>query len=229
MKLGKLSASLLVGSSLLLLVGCGANQANSSSKNAAATTTQVHHARHQDQVVGTFIDKDDGAAILLRSDGTGQYVYADSGEPDTNDQLTWQKDGDHYTVNLKDSNVTSPLTATMVNGELTLTGDDNWNTEHFKKTAKKVDLNQFLADQPKSQGTAATTNTGATSNGSGDQDSSNSNDGNTKDFTDSYGKHHVEMSGNTDAEGNQMGVDYVTGPDGVQRVMQYNAGHPEDY
>ena len=93
------------------------------------------------KTIGSFVDSEDGAAIQLKSDGTGQYVYADSGEPDTNDQPTWKKDGDHYTVTLQDSNVSSPLTATLDGNQLTLSGDSNWNTEHFKKTTKKLDLN----------------------------------------------------------------------------------------
>lgn len=216
-----------VGGLAFLLTGCGASQAKTTTKQTTAQSTSVQReSHHQDLIVGSFVDNDDGAAIQLKSDGTGQYVYADSGEPDTNDQLTWKKDGDHYIVTLQDSDVSSPLTATFAKGELTLSGDSNWNTEHFKKSSKKVNLDQFLADQHKSQGTSATT---SGENGASAEAEGGSKAGQTKDYTSSNGaSHHVVMSGNDDGDGRQMGVDYETDPDGSHHVFQYVEGMNND-
>ena len=206
----------------LLLVGCG-NQSTtkSSSSNAVKTTKVAHH--QQDQIVGSFKDDKDGAAITLNSDGTGQYVYADSDEPDTNDQLTWKKDGDNYTITLKDSNVSGPLTAKLTGKQLTLSGDSNWNTETFTKVKGKIDLNKLLSDAH-NEGQSSNGSTSEQTGNSGQQaGNSGSEAGNTKDYSDASNgtSHHVVMSGNDDGEGHQMGVDYETDADGHQHVFQY--------
>lgn len=135
--------------SSLLLGACGNKQASTSNNSSSAAKTSK--VTQQNQIVGSFKDNKDGAAITLNSDGTGQYVYADSDNPDTNDQLTWKKSGSNYTVNLKDSNVTSPLTAKLSSNQLTLSGDDNWNTETLTKVNGKLNLSQFLADAHKAK------------------------------------------------------------------------------
>lgn len=235
MEIAKATTTALVGVSLFLLAGCGNQQSSATSKRSSVTTTQTKTktTHQQDQIVGSFVDSEDGAAIQLKSDGTGQYVYADSGEPDTNDQPTWKKDGDHYTVTLQDSNVSSPLTATLDGNQLTLSGDSNWNTEHFKKTTKKLDLNKFLADQHKQNGdanngqnqTADTQDSNNAANAGTAQGNDGSQGGNVKDFTDSMGgHHHVVMSGATDSDGHQMGVDQETDPDGSSHTFQYVDG-----
>lgn len=160
------AGSLLLSS--LLLGACGNHQASTStnSSNAAKTSKLTQ----QKQIVGSFKDNKDGAAITLNSDGTGQYVYADSDNPDTNDQLTWKKSGNSYTINLKDSNVTSPLTAKLSGNQLTLSGDSNWNTETLTKVNWKLNLSNFLASAHKAK------------NGNSSQ-SSKANEGSTDDKT----------------------------------------------
>ena len=116
------------------------------------------------------------------------------------------------------------MTATLDGNQLTLSGDSNWNTEHFKKTTKKLDLNQFLADQHKQNGQDQTADTQG-SNNAANAGTAQGNDGNVKDFTDSMGwHHHVVMSGATDSDGHQMGVDQETDPDGSSHTFQYVDG-----
>ena len=67
-----------------------------------------------------------GAAIVLNENGTGRYVYADKNNPDTDDSLTWRKEGEHYLINLEDHDVTNPLTATLDNNRLVITGSNGW-------------------------------------------------------------------------------------------------------
>lgn len=198
----------------LLLAGCGNQSTSKSSTDNSVKTTKVAHDHQQDQIIGSFKDDKDGAAITLNADGTGQYVYADSGAPDTNDQLTWKKDGDAYTITLKDSNVSSPLTAKLTGKQLTLSGDSNWNTEVFTKVKGKLDLNKFLSKAHGDQ---------AGSNDSQQGGNATSESSNTKDFSDASNgtSHHVVMSGNDDGQGHKMGVDYETDPDGHQHVFQY--------
>lgn len=134
-----------------LLAGCG-NQHSAANKNSSSAVKSSQVVNHkQKSIVGSFKDNKDGAAITLNSDGTGQYVYADSDNPDTNDQLTWKKDGANYTVTLKDSNVSGPLTAKLSGNQLTLSGSGDWNTETFTKAKDKLDLNQFLSEAHKAQ------------------------------------------------------------------------------
>ena len=208
----------------LLLAGCGSQQSNSNTNNSGTPkTTKVASSHQQDHIVGSFKDDKDGAAITLNADGTGQYVYADNDEPDTNDQLTWKRDGNSYTITLKDSNVTSPLTAKLSGQQLTLTGDSDWNTETFTKVKGKLDLSKFLSD---AHGGQATNGSNDQQTSGGQNDSNGSDAGNTKNFTDSSNgaHHHVVMSGNDDGEGHQMGVDYETDPDGSHHVFQYTDG-----
>lgn len=129
----------------LTLTACSTDnsqsQNNASLKAANASLKQAINTN----IVGSYKDDQDGAAITLNSDGTGRYVYADPNNPDTDDQLTWKKDSDgSYTLNLQDSNVTSPLNAEMSGNSLILSGDSNWNTEKFNKVKGNLDLDKFL-------------------------------------------------------------------------------------
>lgn len=101
------------------------------------------------KIVGAYRDDQDGAAIVFNENGTGRYVYADKNNPDTNDSLTWRKDGERYLINLEDRDVTNPLTAMFDNNKLVITGSNGWNTEIFQKVNGELNLQQFLRDMHK--------------------------------------------------------------------------------
>ncbi|MCC4367783.1 lipocalin/fatty acid-binding family protein [Limosilactobacillus reuteri] len=101
------------------------------------------------KVVGSYRDDQDGAAIVLNENGTGRYVYADKNNPDTDDSLTWRKDGERYLINLEDRDVTNPLTAALDNNKLVITGSNGWNTETLQKVNEELNLQQFLNDMHK--------------------------------------------------------------------------------
>ena len=81
--------------------------------------------------------------------GKWQYVYADKNNPDTDDSLTWRKDGERYLINLEDRDVTNPLTAAFDNNKLVITGSNGCNTETFQKVNEELNLQQFLNDMHK--------------------------------------------------------------------------------
>lgn len=144
-RIGMLTALLVVGVSL---TACG-NSSTTSHRSEEDSSLQAENSSLKKEVhnnvVGSYKDDKDGAAITLNSNGTGRYVYADPNNPDTDDQLTWKKDSDgSYTLNLQDSNVTSPLNAEMSGNSLILSGDSNWNTEKFNKVKGNLDLDKFL-------------------------------------------------------------------------------------
>lgn len=144
-----LTSTILLAS--LALAGCGNNQStNSSTKAENSSLKAENNSLKQSEtgnIVGSYKDDQDGAAITLNSDGTGRYVYADPVDSDTDDQLTWKKNSDgNYTIKLQDSNVTSPLTGKLDGNKLTLSGDENWNTESFTKTNGSLNLDKFLSD-----------------------------------------------------------------------------------
>lgn len=116
------------------------------SKTAASSATVKESTS---EIVGAYRDDQDGAAIVLEENGTGRYVYADKHNPDTDDALTWKKQGDHYLINLKDDDVTNPLTATLDQDKLVITGSNGWNTETFQRTTGSFDLQEFLAEMHK--------------------------------------------------------------------------------
>ena len=138
--------------SLVLLAGvslsaCGSNS-NQAKSNASlrAENESLKKADHEN-IVGSYKDNQAGAAITLNSAHSGRYVYADPVNSDTDDQLTWKKSSDgNYTIKLQDSNVTSPLTGKLDGNKLTLSGDENWNTESFTKTNGSLNLDKFLSD-----------------------------------------------------------------------------------
>ncbi|MFR0511456.1 hypothetical protein ACLUX4_09735, partial [Limosilactobacillus reuteri subsp. suis] len=72
------STILLAG---LALAGCGNNQStNSSTKAENSSLKAENNSLKQSEtgnIVGSYKDDQDGAAITLNSDGTGRYVYAD--------------------------------------------------------------------------------------------------------------------------------------------------------
>lgn len=140
-----LTSTILLAS--LALVGCSTNQSAKSENSSLRAENSSLKKSENISIVGSYKDEQDGAAITLNSDGTGRYVYADPVNSDTDDQLTWKKDSDEtYTITLQDSNVTSPLTGKLEGAKLTLSGDDNWNTEDFTKTTGKLNLDKFLSN-----------------------------------------------------------------------------------
>ena len=102
-----------------------------------------------EKVVGSYRDDQDGAALVLNENGTGRYVYADKNNPDTDDSLTWHKEGERYLINLNDRDVTNPLTVTLDDNRLVITGSNGWNTETFQKVDEELNLQQFLSDMHK--------------------------------------------------------------------------------
>lgn len=98
----------------------------------------------RDQVVGSYRDDKDGAAIVLSDNGTGRYVYADKNNPDTNDSLTWKKQGSSYLITLQDKDVVNPLNAKLNGQQLTITGNGGWNTENFNRVSGSLNLDDFL-------------------------------------------------------------------------------------
>ncbi|MBB1123204.1 lipocalin/fatty acid-binding family protein [Limosilactobacillus albertensis] len=145
---------LYIGVTSVLLVGCGPSQFNSKSAKAENSSLKAKNAMLKSQlnIVGSYKDSQNKAAITLNSNGTGRYVYVDPTATNTDDQLTWQKNTDNsYIIKLNDSNVTSPLIGKLSGKKLVLSGDNNWNTEIFNKTKGSFDLDEFLAkNDPKS-------------------------------------------------------------------------------
>lgn len=152
-KIGIIAASAVLA---LTLAGCGNTNNHSSATSSSASEQSTSDQQQNAGIVGTYRDNQDKAAIKLNSDKTGRYVYADPTDPDTDDQLTWKKTGTNtYQLKLDDDNVTSPLTAKLNNGKLTLTGDDNWNTESFNRTSNSLNLDHFLAQAHGNSSTAS--------------------------------------------------------------------------
>lgn len=158
-----LTSTILLAS--LALVGCSTNQSAKSENSSLRAENSSLKKSENINIVGSYKDSQDGAAITLNSNGTGRYVYADPVNSDTDDQLTWKKSSDgSYEITLQDSNVTSPLTGKLSGKMLTLSGDSNWNTETFRKAKNNLDLDEFLAQSKSNKGsqTPQTANSSAT-------------------------------------------------------------------
>lgn len=138
---------------LLIVLGMNVKQFSWRQLNPVVETakkqSQVSSADslREGAIVGTYRDDKDGAAIVLNEDGTGRYVYADKNNPDTDDQLTWKKQGEEYAVNLQDKNVENPLTAKLTAEQLVITGNGAWNTETFQRVNGSLNLNDFLREK----------------------------------------------------------------------------------
>ncbi|MBB1078806.1 hypothetical protein H5S09_06770 [Limosilactobacillus sp. STM2_1] len=104
----------------------------------------VKSSKEKELLIGAYRDDQDGAAVVFNENGTGRYVYADKKNSDTNDALTWRKDGDRYLITLKDKDVTNPLIATLDKDRLIISGSNGWNTETFQRTTRSLDLQDFL-------------------------------------------------------------------------------------
>ncbi len=138
---------------LLVVLGMNVKQFSQKQLNPVVETSkkaaQQSSATRSDveAIVGAYRDDEDGAAIVLNEDGTGRYVYADKHNPDTDDQLTWKKDGDQYQIDLRDKDVVNPLTAKLTGKQLVISGNGGWNTESFQQVAGQLDLTTFLRQQ----------------------------------------------------------------------------------
>ncbi|WP_304249132.1 lipocalin/fatty acid-binding family protein [Limosilactobacillus gastricus] len=148
---------------MLSLAGCqfGKNQTNNtSSTKSSSSASQVTNSSSnaQNQLVGSYQDDADKAAITLNSDGTGRYVFADPVNADTDDQLTWHQNSDGtYAINLQDADVTSVLTGRLSGQTLTISGDSSWNTETFTKVNGQLDLDKYLSDHHQTAATSTST------------------------------------------------------------------------
>lgn len=148
---------------ILSLAGCqfGKNQTNNtSSTKSSSSASQVTNSSSnaQNQLVGSYQDDADKAAITLNSDGTGRYVFADPVNADTDDQLTWHQNSDGtYAINLQDADVTSVLTGRLSGQTLTISGDSSWNTETFTKVNGQLDLDKYLSDHHQTAATSTST------------------------------------------------------------------------
>lgn len=150
----------------ITLAACGSN--NSQDKTNSSLKAENASLREAEKVniVGSYKDDSDGAAITFNSDHTGRYVYADPVNSDTDDQLTWKKNSDDtYTITLQDSNVNGSLTAKLNGNKLTLSSDNdsNWNTEAFTKVKGNLNLDKFLANKHVSSSNNSNTVSGDTS------------------------------------------------------------------
>lgn len=178
------------------LTGCGTNQSNHSAAKAENASLKAENSSlkksestKSTSIVGSYKDDQAGAAVTLNSDGTGRYVYADPTNSNTDDQLTWKKNSDNsYTINLKDSNVTSPLTGKLTGKKLTLSGDSNWNTETLSKTSRTLDLDKFLAENTKqsSQGASQAASNASTQKSNAGTNDNSSDHPRLSDGTDVY-------------------------------------------
>lgn len=143
---------------LVILIGLlcvlGFNYRQFASKQLNPVQTSVvrktsSSSEESPQIIGSFRDDKDGAAIVFNENGTGRYVYADKENPNTDDTLTWRKQGNKYLITLKDKDVTSPLTGTLDDDKLIVSGTGDWNTEEFQRTDKNLNLDQFLNEMSK--------------------------------------------------------------------------------
>ena len=129
----------MLGTIAFTLTACQSQAMTGKDKTSQVKISKRDKGKTAYAIVGSYVDNKDKAALVLNSDHTGRYVYVDPKNPDTDDQLTWKKiDATTYRIKLNDSDVTSDLTAKVENNELNLSGDDNWNTENFKKSSKKI-------------------------------------------------------------------------------------------
>lgn len=122
---------------LIFLAGCSNN--NQKDQNTAPkTSTKVTY--HKQSIVGYY--KNNDTALNLRSDGTGQYVHR-SNDGDTNDQLTWKKNGSAYIIKLEDNEGEISLKGKIENNKFVLSGE-NWTTQELKKVSGRINMDSFL-------------------------------------------------------------------------------------
>lgn len=76
-----LTSTILLAS--LALVGCSTNQSAKSENSSLRAENSSLKKSENINIVGSYKDIQDGAAITLNSNGTGRYVYADPVNSDT--------------------------------------------------------------------------------------------------------------------------------------------------
>lgn len=142
-------AILLVTSVLALgIVTSGCSSSNSTStKSSSASAKSSSVKKEEAEIVGSYRDDTDGAAITLNADGTGTYVMADPTKDDIHDQVTWKKEKNNYVINLNDSNYDTPIDARLNDENLSLVGNDKWPNQNFKKVDGEFNLDEFIREQ----------------------------------------------------------------------------------
>lgn len=154
----QISRATLVIASLVAVGLCtsGCNNENTNnSKNNRSQTTAVK--KQEAQIVGSYRDEADGAAITLNSDGTGTYVMANPTKADIHDQLTWKKEKNNYIINLNDSNYDTPINAQLNEDNLSLAGDEQWPRQSFRRVRGEFNVDDFLTEQHAKENSASTT------------------------------------------------------------------------
>ncbi|WP_373842820.1 DUF3642 domain-containing protein [Limosilactobacillus sp.] len=133
---------IVIGAFMFVRQSHGGNFSLGNTRQSTSSSIQ------KNQITGSYKDSTNDVAMSLNANGTGRYVYADPENSNTDDQLTWKKAGTNtYTLNLQNSNVTSPLTAKLNNGKLVLSGDSNWHTVTLYKNSRTINLDHFLAKE----------------------------------------------------------------------------------
>ncbi|MBB1080455.1 lipocalin/fatty acid-binding family protein [Limosilactobacillus sp. STM2_1] len=125
--------------------GCSNNSSTSSSKSSSSQSSATK--KTEAQIVGSYRDDADGAAITLNSDGTGTYVMANPTKADIHDQLTWKKEKNNYIINLNDSNYDTPIDARLNEDNLSLVGNDEWPNQSFRRVHGDFNIDDFLNEQ----------------------------------------------------------------------------------
>lgn len=127
--------------------GCSSSSTSSSS-NSKSSSAQVSSVKKEESnIVGSYRDDADGAAITLNSDGTGTYVMANPTQADIHDRLTWKKEKNNYIINLNDSNIDTPINARLNEDNLSLVGNDEWPNQSFSRVHGDFDIDNFLSEQ----------------------------------------------------------------------------------
>ena len=129
--------AMLLATSVFTLSICVSGCGNESNANNKSSSSQISSVKKQEaQIVGSYRDDADGAAIILNSDGTGTYVMANPTQADIHDQLTWKKEKKNYIINLNDSNYHTPIDARLNKDNLSLVGNKEQHTKTNKSTSR---------------------------------------------------------------------------------------------
>ncbi|MBC8744118.1 lipocalin/fatty acid-binding family protein [Lactobacillus sp. Marseille-P7033] len=150
--------AILLATSIFTLGICVSGCGNESNANNKSSSSQISSVKKQEaQIVGSYRDDADGAAITLNSDGTGTYVMANPTKADIHDQLTWKKEKNNYIINLNDSDYDTPVDAQLNEDNLSLVGNNEWPNQSFKRVHGDFDIDNFLKDQHTKNGGSITT------------------------------------------------------------------------
>ncbi|MCD7112371.1 lipocalin/fatty acid-binding family protein [Limosilactobacillus agrestis] len=140
--------AMLLATSVFTLSICVSGCGNESNANNKSSSSQISSVKKQEaQIVGSYRDDADGAAIILNSDGTGTYVMANPTQADIHDQLTWKKEKKNYIINLNDSNYHTPIDARLNKDNLSLVGNNEWPNQSFTRVHGDFNIDRFLKEQ----------------------------------------------------------------------------------